>query len=122
MSVNYERLKEIKINDFIFIIYIVLSITAIICNNIEEKNIKNGEGDTKIISSIRTAIVIVGILIYIYFTYTSYQNVKNPNKNTNEKDKKANNYVLLSSILFLIGSIIILYVNLLNTNEKIDFF
>ena len=122
MSVNYERLKEIKINDFIFIIYIVLSITAIICNNIEEKNIKNGEGDTKIISSIRTAIVIVGILIYIYFTYTSYQNVKNPNKNTNEKDKKANNYILLSSILFLIGSIIILYVNLLNTNEKIDFF
>ena len=122
MSVNYERLKEIKINDFIFIIYIVLSITAIICNNIEEKNIKNGEGDTKIISSIRTAIVIVGILIYIYFTYTSYQNVKKPNKNTNEKDKKANNYVLLSSILFLIGSIIILYVNLLNTNEKIDFF
>ena len=122
MSVNYERLKEIKINDFIFIIYIVLSITAIICNNIEEKNIKNGDGDTKIISSIRTAIVIVGILIYIYFTYTSYQNVKNPNKNTNEKDKKANNYVLLSSILFLIGSIIILYVNLLNTNEKIDFF
>ena len=122
MSVNYERLKEIKINDFIFIIYIVLSITAIICNNIEEKNIKNGDGDTKIISSIRTAIVIVGILIYIYFTYTSYQNVKKPNKNTNEKDKKANNYVLLSSILFLIGSIIILYVNLLNTNEKIDFF
>ena len=122
MSVNYERLKEIKINDFIFIIYIVLSITAIICNNIEEKNIKNGEGDTKIISSIRTAIVIVGILIYIYFTYTSYQNVKNSNKNTNVKDTKANNYVLLSSILFLIGSIIILYVNLLNTNEKIDFF
>ena len=122
MSINYERLKEIKINDFIFVVYIVISIAAIICNNIEENNIKNNKESTKVITSIRSAIIIVGILIYLYFVYTSYKNFKNPNKNLSKKDKKANNYALLSSILFLIASIIVFYVNLLNTNEEIDFF
>lgn len=122
MNIDYERLKEIKINDFIFVVYIVISIAAIICNNIEEDNIKNNKESTKVITSIRSAIIIVGILIYLYFVYTSYKNFKNPNKNLSNKDKKANNYALLSSILFLIASIIVFYVNLLNTNEEIDFF
>lgn len=122
MNIDYERLKEIKINDFIFVVYIVISIAAIICNNIEEDNIKNNKESTKVITSVRTAIIIVGILIYLYFVYTSYKNFKNPNKNLSKKDKKANNYALLSSILFLIASIIVFYVNLLNTNEEIDFF
>ena len=122
MNIDYERLKEIKINDFIFVVYIVISIAAIICNNIEEDNIKNNKESTKVITSVRSAIIIVGILIYLYFVYTSYKNFKNPNKNLSKKDKKANNYALLSSILFLIASIIVFYVNLLNTNEEIDFF
>lgn len=122
MNIDYERLKEIKINDFIFVVYIVISIAAIICNNIEEDNIKNNKESTKVITSIRSAIIIVGILIYLYFVYTSYKNFKNPDKNLSKKDKKANNYALLSSILFLIASIIVFYVNLLNTNEEIDFF
>ena len=122
MNIDYERLKEIKINDFIFVVYIVISIAAIICNNIEEDNIKNNKESTKVITSVRTAIIIVGILIYLYFVYTSYKNFKNPDKNLSNKDKKANNYALLSSILFLIASIIVFYVNLLNTNEEIDFF
>lgn len=122
MNIDYERLKEIKINDIIFVVYIVISIAAIICNNIEEDNIKNNKESTKVITSIRSAIIIVGILIYLYFVYTSYKNFKNPNKNLSNKDKKANNYALLSSILFLIASIIVFYVNLLNTNEEIDFF
>lgn len=122
MNIDYERLKEIKINDIIFVVYIVISIAAIICNNIEEDNIKNNKESTKVITSVRTAIIIVGILIYLYFVYTSYKNFKNPNKNLSKKDKKANNYALLSSILFLIASIIVFYVNLLNTNEEIDFF
>ena len=122
MNIDYERLKEIKINDVIFVVYIVISIAAIICNNIEEDNIKNNKESTKVITSIRSAIIIVGILIYLYFVYTSYKNFKNPNKNLSKKDKKANNYALLSSILFLIASIIVFYVNLLNTNEEIDFF
>lgn len=122
MNIDYERLKEIKINDIIFVVYIVISIAAIICNNIEEDNIKNNKESTKVITSIRSAIIIVGILIYLYFVYTSYKNFKNPDKNLSNKDKKANNYALLSSILFLIASIIVFYVNLLNTNEEIDFF
>ena len=122
MNIDYERLKEIKINDIIFVVYIVISIAAIICNNIEEDNIKNNKESTKVITSIRSAIIIVGILIYLYFVYTSYKNFKNPDKNLSKKDKKANNYALLSSILFLIASIIVFYVNLLNTNEEIDFF
>ena len=122
MNIDYERLKEIKINDIIFVVYIVISIAAIICNNIEEDNIKNNKESTKVITGIRTAIIIVGILIYLYFVYTSYKNFKNPDKNLSNKDKKANNYALLSSILFLIASIIVFYVNLLNTNEEIDFF
>lgn len=122
MNIDYERLKEIKINDFIFVVYIIISIVAIICNSIEENSIKKGEEDTKVVTSIRTAIIIVGIIIYLYFVYTSYKNFKNPNKNLSNKDKKANNYALLSSILFLVASIIVLYVNLLNTNEEIDYF
>ena len=122
MNIDYERLKEIKINDFIFVVYIIISIAAIICNSIEENSIKKGEEDTKVVTSIRTAIIIVGIIIYLYFVYTSYKNFKNKNKNINMKDKKANNYALLSSILFLVASIIVLYVNLLNTNEEIDYF
>ena len=121
MSDNYERLKELKINEKIFVIYIVISIAAIISNNIEEKSIMNEDKDIKLVTNIRSAIIIASILIYLYFLYKSYKNYKNTDDSAPYRQKKANKYALISSILFLVAAIIVFYVNLLNIKEEIDF-
>ena len=113
MRINLnEKLKELSIENMIWIIYIFISIFAIISNYFEQKYYNfHIFSDRKKQRYINLAIFTVAIIIYLYFLYNNIKHIKD------------NNYSFLSifaSTLFLIGGIIILYVEYISTkNENI---
>ena len=91
-----ERLKTLKIEDFIWVIYIGIIIASWYSNNLERDyfingNTKSKEKYRKIIITIFTILIIC----YLYFLNDSYKDIKNL-KNNNTTTKK--NLVYLSFI------------------------
>lgn len=88
----------INTNNEVFYIYIAVSILGLMANDLEYKNKKN-----KTIKFIRISTAIALLIVYIYFISESYK-----------KYKKTNNLkrllLFISSILFFIGGLINLYV------------
>lgn len=105
-----NKLNELKINNVIFIIYIVISIAGIIANKLEKDDIQCNIKQDKIPHYIRISIFIVTLIIYLYFVYNSYKNYRS-------NSQKINKLNLFSSLLFLIGGIIVLYVEILQNND-----
>ena len=102
-----ERLKALKIGDYIYALFILLSILGFYANK-KEKNYlfnidKNGK---KKAHTTRIVILAVALLVYIYFLENRIQNKKN---DETKAEKFLGNLDILSAILFLIGGIIALY-------------
>lgn len=106
-----DRLKDIKIENFIWIIYIGIIILSYYSNSLEKEyilynNLNSKEEYRKIIIIIFSILVIV----YLYFFISSYNDIKYIDlNNLSEKD-----YLLLlsfiGSLLILISGIIFLYI------------
>ena len=103
-----DRLKEIKIENFIWLIYLGIIGLSYYSNYLEKdyfinNNIKSKEKYREIL------IVIFSILlvVYIYFFYDSYSSLKDLEKYSKEKQKKivlsflGSTFILLSGIIFL---------------------
>ena len=103
-----DRLKEIKIENFIWLIYLGIIGLSYYSNYLEKdyfinNNIKSKEKYREIL------IVIFSILlvVYIYFFYDSYSSLKDLEKYSKEKQIKivlsflGSTFILLSGIIFL---------------------
>ena len=103
-----DRLKEIKIENFIWLIYLGIIGLSYYSNYLEKdyfvnNNIKSKEKYREIL------IVIFSILlvVYIYFFYDSYSSLKDLEKYSKEKQTKiilsflGSTFILLSGIIFL---------------------
>ena len=116
-----ERLKTLKIEDFIWVIYIGLIIASWYSNNLERDyfingNTKSKEKYRKIIITIFTILIIC----YLYFLNDSYKDIKNL-KNNNTTTKK--NLVYLSfigSLLVTISGFIFLYIAIKDEELEIE--
>ena len=107
-----EKLKKLKIEDFIWIIYIFIAIFAIVSNYYEkEYNLTNNAVYKNNYKSINITIFIVAFFIYLYFLYLNYQNVNSLN-NPSKKEARDSQISLIASILFLIGGICYLFVEI----------
>lgn len=106
-----KRLEELKIEDFIWIIYVAIIFLSWISNHIERQyfkfnDLKAKENYRKIINIIFTILVVV----YVYFLLESINDVKNLNPNDSEKKKFLVFLSFLSSLLILISGLIFLYI------------
>lgn len=116
-----ERLKTLKIEDFIWVIYIGIIIASWYSNNLERDyfingNTKSKEKYRKIIITIFTILIIC----YLYFLNDSYKDIKNL-KNNNTTTKK--NLVYLSfigSLLVTISGFIFLYIAIKDEELEIE--
>lgn len=113
--IDYERIKETKIEDFIFIIYYLIITLSLINNKIErEYLLYKDPSDKEKYRHILLIIYIIATIVYIYYTYSSYQDLKN----TSPESKKLKELSLLASILVLISGFIYLYI--INKDEDIS--
>ena len=115
-----DRLKEIKIENFIWLIYLGIIGLSYYSNYLEKdyfinNNIRSKEKYREILIIIFSILLIV----YIYFFYDSYSSLKDLNKYSEEKQKK----ILLSSLgsfLILVSGIIFLYLAYVDNDLDVE--
>lgn len=114
-----ERLKTLKIEDFIWVIYIGIIIASWYSNNLERDyfingNTKSKEKYRKIIITIFTILIIC----YLYFLNDSYKDIKNLKNNDTTTKKNLVYLSFIGSLLVAISGFIFLYIAI--KDEELD--
>lgn len=110
MSDVTRKLKELKIEDYIWLVYYFIVTFAIISNKFERNSLINNNKQSKNISNkINTTILIVAFFIYLYFVLNSIKNIEILKKNGNKKEVKVAFENLIAQILFLVGGAYSIY-------------
>ena len=106
MQDKIDILKKLDIENFIWIIYIILILLSIYSNKYEKKYYLNN--DIKAKENYRKLNIFIfstALIIYLYFFEDSIKNIKNKNKNSkgmfNELNFIANSLILISGCIYL---------------------
>lgn len=121
MSNIEERLKEIKIEDYIWIIYIGIIILSYYSNYLEKKYFTNNDINSK--NKYRSIIIIIFsilLLVYLYFLKDSYDSLKSLNDNSDNKTIILTYLSFIASLLIVIAGIIYLYIAVNDENINIE--
>ncbi len=102
-----EQLQELQIEDYIWIIFIFVSIVAIVSDKFEKKwLLTKNKNDYKTFKTINITLLIISFLVYLYFTLLSYKKYKNNIQHKSIKELFFSEINLFSASLFLIGGLI----------------
>lgn len=115
-----RQLKQLKEEDFIWIIYYFIITFALIANYYERNYIYTNNINSKNkANKISSTILIIAFFIYLYFTIISYDNLKYLiNNNGNNRDIRISYERFITNSLFLIAGIFAIYVD--NDSNNID--
>lgn len=105
------KLRDIHIENFIWIIYLFIAAAALLSNHFEEDFLKtNNKKDYRIYKKINITIFIIAFFIYLYFLYHNFKNVSELKKNASNNKKLLFAQInVIAAILFLVGGILYLY-------------
>lgn len=119
MNDKLDRLKDIKIENFIWIIYIGIIILSWYANS-KEKNLIlfNDEKSRQEYQNLIILIFSILVIIYYYFAKDGYDDVKNLNAFDSQKKKNLTYASFIGSALVLVSGIIFLTIAILD--EEID--
>ncbi len=113
-----EDYNEVKIEDYIWIIYIFLAVFALISNYYEKEYlIKHQKKDEKNFRHINTFIFVVTFFIYLYFVFLNYKELKKLNPSSSFRDIIFTNASFISAVLFLLGGTIGLLISIFGTDD-----
>lgn len=119
MNDNYNRLKQIEIENKIWIVYFFLIGLCLYGNSFEKKYFLYGNNyDKEKYRKITIFIFSIAVIIYFYFFVDSYKDVKN--NNYNAKSKSYSELSFLGSTLILISGLIFLYLAVVDTDLDIE--
>ena len=114
-----DRLKEINIEDFIWLIYIGIIALSYISNYFERKYlINNNHMDKKKYQEIIILIFSILVVVYFYFLYDSYKSLKSIKPYDSFKKKNLVILAFLASVLITISGLIYLFIAI--TDNEID--
>ena len=114
-----KRLKTLKIEDIIWLIYIGIIIASWYSNNLERDYLINGNNQSKEkYRKIIITIFIILIICYLYFLNDSYQDIKNLKNNETTTKKNLVYLSFIGSLLVTISGFIFLYIAI--KDEKLD--
>ena len=116
-----EKLRQIKIEDFIWVIYIGIIALSYYSNYLERKYfIFNDCCSKNKYRNIMILIFSVLILVYFYFLYDSYSSLKDINCYDSKKKKRLLYLSFLASLLIFISGIIFLYIAINDTDLNVE--
>lgn len=108
MDIN-SRLKQIKIENFIFIIYFGIILLSLYSNRIEKKYlIYKDERDKERYRQLLILIFVIAVIVYIYYFYDAHKSSKEIS--INPEVNNFNKLSLIASTLVLISGLIFLYI------------
>lgn len=106
-----ERLKTIKTEDFIWIIYIGIILASWYSNALERKYLLTNDKNSK--EKYRTIMLIIFsilVICYLYFLNDSYKDLKDITESTPSKIKELTYLSFIGSLLVAISGVIFLYI------------
>lgn len=116
-----KRLKQLKVEDFIWIIYIGIIIFSLYSNTLEKKyllyNDQNGKNKYR---KIMIGIFVILVVVYAYFFKDSLDDVKSLSPYEQPKVKNLTKLSLLGSFLILLSGIIFLYIAIADENIDVE--
>lgn len=119
MDDKLDRLREIKIENLVWIIYIGIIILSWYANSKETKFILcNDEKAKKEYQNIMILIFTILVIIYCYFTKDSYDDLKKLNESDSEKKKILHLASFIGSFLVLISGFI--FLGIVIVDDEID--
>ncbi len=119
MNDKLDRLEDIKIENFVWIIYIGIIILSWYANSKETKFILyDDEKAKKEYQNIMILIFTILVIIYAYFTKDSYDDLKKLNESDTEKKKILHLASFIGSFLVLISGFI--FLGIVIVDDKID--
>lgn len=106
-----QRLKELKIEDFIWVIYIGIIFFSWFANSLERKYFVFNDVESRDkYRKVMTGIFIVLVIVYFYFLRESYNDLKELKPTDSDKRKELVTLSFIASLLIFISGIIILYI------------
>ena len=122
---NYEKLnvklKELKIEDFIWIIYIGIIVLSWYSNNLERKYfIFNDKLSKEKYRKIMIFIFSILIIVYTYFLNDSYKSIKNTKFNDSKSKKDLTKLSFIGSLLVFLSGIIFLYIAIKDEDINVE--
>lgn len=116
-----KKLKELNIEDFIWIIYIGIILLSFYSNHLErDYYINNSERSKDTYNKINIFVFSIALIVYIYFLKGSYDSFKNLKETDSDLKKKLVTLSFIGSLLFVIGGAIILYVSVNNNSLDVE--
>ena len=121
MEDKLDKLKEIKDENIVWIIYIGIIILSYYANSKEVKYILyNDEKSRRKYQNTMILIFTILIIIYYHFTKSSYENIKKLNINDSEMKKILTFASYIGAILVLISGIIFLTIAVLDEEIEVE--
>ena len=106
-----NRLKELNIEDFIWIIYIGIIALSFYSNSLERKYfLYNNNEDKEKYRKIIITIFSILIIVYLYFLKDSWDSVKELKESDNIEKKNLTYLSFLASFLIAVSGFIFLYI------------
>lgn len=116
-----EKLKQLRIEDFIWVIYIGIIFLSYYSNYLERKYYVSGDVNSK--NKYRNIMILIFsilIFVYLYFLYDSYKSINNLKFSDSEKKKRLLYLSFLASLLIFISGIIFLYIAVYDTDLNVE--
>ena len=116
-----NKLKELKIEDSIWVVYIFIILLSWYSNSLERKyflykDIKSKEKYRKIIIFIFSMLIIV----YLYFLKDSYNSLESIKPTDSEKNKELVTLSFIASLFIFISGVIFLYIASLDEDIYVE--
>lgn len=114
-----DRLKDIKVENFVWLIYIFIIFLSYYANYKETNFILyNDNKSKKEYQNLLILIFSILLIVYLYFAYSSYEDIKDLKSYDTDKKKYLTYASFIGSFLILISGIIFLVIAILD--EEID--
>lgn len=116
-----EKLKEINIENYIWIIYVGIIFMSWYSNSLEKKYYVNKDINCKRkYRHVMIVIFTILLIVYIYFLINSYNSLKKMKTNTSEKNKNMLFLSFIASLLITISGAIFLYVTIIDNDLEVE--
>ena len=113
MKEIYKTLRELEIEDWIWIITLFSAIFAIISNIFERNYVKTKNPESKnIYKTINVTLLTISFFVYLYFLLLSYSRIKAINPTTSFKQARLTNINFIGAVLFIVASVISIFVEI----------
>ena len=117
--IDYERIKDTRIEDFIFIIYYFIITLSLYSNKIERDYLYTGNDYDRTRYRILLYIIFgIAFLVYLYYTIDSYKTLKEVSYD--DENRKLYELSFLASFLVLISGCIYLYIISNDEEDRVE--